>query len=196
MKVLVTCEESQVVCKAFRERGHEAYSNDIKPCSIFGYPDWHIMEDAIKVAYSQTWDLMIAHPPCTKLSNCGARWMYKGGKLNEERLNDAAQAKEFFMKLLNAPIPKKAIENPLPLKIVDLPKHSQVIQPYQFGEPYSKKTLLWLIGLPELQPTNILSEWQPFIQSGGKNAPLSKTRGSARSRTFEGIAKAMAEQWG
>lgn len=196
MRVLVACEESQVVCKAFRERGHEAYSNDIQPCSIFGEPDWHIMEDALNVAYRGGWDLMVAHPPCTKLSNCGARWMYKGGILNEDRLEDARKARKFFMALLNAPIPKKAIENPLPLKVVDLPRHSQAIQPYMFGEPYSKKTLLWLIGLPELQPTNILKEYNPFMQSGGKNAPLSKVRGAARSRTFEGIAKAMAEQWG
>lgn len=196
MKVVITCEQSQTVCIAFRDLGIEAYSCDIQPCSIFGRPEWHIQGDAVKVAYSGNWDLMIGHPPCTKLSNCGARHMYKGGVLQENRLAEAMAAKEFFLKLLNAPIPMIAIENPTPLKVVGLPEPSQVIQPYMFGDPYSKRTLLWLKGLPQLTPTQVLTEYKPFLQSGGKNAELSKVRGRSRSKTFEGIARAMAEQWG
>ena len=195
MRVIIGCEESQTVCLAFRAKGHEAYSCDLQPCSG-GHPEWHIQGDAVTAAYSQPWDLGIFHPPCTKLSNCSARWMYKNGVLQEDRLQEAAKAKELFMLLYNAPIPLIAVENPLPLKVVALPPHTQVIQPYMFGEPYSKKTLLWLKGLPHLTPTNLLNEWTPFMQSGGKNAPLSKARGKLRSKTFDGIAKAMAEQWG
>lgn len=196
MRVLIACEESQTVCTAFRERGHEAYSCDIFPCSLFGKQNWHIMNDAIKEAYNGKWDMMIAHPPCTKISACGARWMYKGGVLNNKRLAAAEKAKEFFMLLYNAPIPLIAIENPTPLKIINLPKETQVIQPYMFGEPFSKRTLLWLKGLPLLIPTNILNEYRPFLQSGGKDAELSKVRGRSRSKTFNGIAAAMANQWG
>lgn len=196
MKVLVACEESQTICVAFRERGHEAYSCDIQPCSIFGHPDWHIQADAEKVAYSTGWDLMIAHPPCTYLSACGARWMFKKGILNHVRLSEAMRGRDFFLKLMNAPIPLIAIENPTPLKVVGLPVATQAIQPYMFGEPYSKRTLLWLKGLPQLRPTNILDKYKPFLQSGGAGAELSKVRGASRSRTFNGIAIAMAEQWG
>jgi hypothetical protein len=195
MKVLVACEESQEVCKAFRAKGHEAYSCDILPSSG-GHPEWHIQDDAIKVAYREHWDLMIAHPPCTYMSNAGARRMYKGGVLQKERLSLAENAKEFFMELNAAPIQKIAIENPVPLKVIALPKYSQIIQPYQFGEPYSKKTLLWLKGLPFLNNTNLLTCWEPYLQSGAKGASLSKIRGKSRSKTFPGIAKAMAEQWG
>lgn len=195
MRVLVACERSQVVCKAFREKGHEAYSCDTEHCYGFK-PEWHILNDALVTAYNGEWDLMIAHPPCTYISAAGARWMYEGGKLNEQRLKKAQKAKEFFDALRLAPIAKKALENPQPLKIVGLPEPTQVIHPYYFGEPFSKKTLLWLDGLPELTPTNLLTDWKPFLQSGAKNAEISKVRGHARSRTFEGIARAMAEQWG
>jgi hypothetical protein len=195
MKILIACEKSQTICKAFRKLGYEAYSCDILPCSMFDHPEWHIQGDAIKEAYSGKYGMMICHPPCTKLSCCGARHMYKGGKLNEARLRDAMDAKDFFMKLYNAPIPLIAVENPTPLKIVELPEHTQVIQPYMFGEPYSKRTLLWLKGLPLLTPTNVLTEYKPFLQSGADGPEISKVRGESRSKTFEGIAAAMAEQW-
>lgn len=196
MNILIACEMSQTICKAFRNKGHEAYSCDLQQCSMFDHPEWHIQGDAIKEAYSGKYQMMICHPPCPKMSNCSARWMYKGGILQPLRLAEAMKAKEFFMQLYNAPIPLIAVENPTPLKVVGLPPATQVIQPYMFGEPFSKRTLLWLKGLPHLTPTNVLTEYKPFLQSGGKNAEISKIRGNSRSKTFDGIAAAMAEQWG
>ncbi len=108
---------------------------------------------------------MVAHPPCTYLSNAGSRWLFENGKLNNTRYNKGLQAKAFFMKLYNAPIKYKAIENPTPIKIFKIPKHSQVIQPYEYGEPYSKRTLLWLVNLPLLQPTKILREYEHICQA-------------------------------
>lgn len=195
MRVLVACEESQTVCKVFRDRGHEAFSCDLKPCSMYGFVEWHIQGDAVKEAYSGKYDMMICHPPCTKISVCGARHMYKGGQVNESRLKEAKKAKEFFMALYNAPIEKIAIENPTPLTIVELPEPTQVVQPYEFGEPYSKRTLLWLKGLQPLIPTNILSEYGPFLHTKSKKGERSP-RGKSRSETFKGIAEAMADQWG
>ena len=202
MRVLVACEESQEVCKAFRAKGHEAYSCDIQECSG-GHPEWHIQGDALPLL-KEKWDLIIAHPPCTYMSNAGARFMYlTAGNVNQERLEKALQAKEFFMQFMNADCDKICIENPTPLKIVGLPKESQVIQPYQFGHPYSKRTLLWLKGLPELKPTNILTEYTPYLPSntGGLARGNGGSRGVAHnakdaSKTFSGIAQAMAEQWG
>lgn len=202
IKILVACEESQAVTKAFVSFGLDAYSCDIQPCSG-GYPEWHIQGDAIAEAYSGKYDLMIAHPPCTFMSNAGACRMYPTkGNIDNDRLAKAMEAKEFFIKMLNAPIKHIAIENPLPLSIVGLPTANQIIQPYQFGDPFSKKTLLWLKNLPILNHTNVLSEWKPFIASGtSRNA--GKTKGEKfahgskqRSKTFDGIAKAMARQWG
>lgn len=208
MRVLIACEESQTVCKAFRERGHEAYSCDLQECSG-GHPEWHIVGDVLEIinggwfttqagtlVYIERWDMMIAHPPCTYISAAGARWMYKGGVLQNDRLEKAKSGREFFMKLLNAPIKMKAFENPKPLKVVAMPPCTQVIQPYEFGDPFTKKTLLWLVGLPPLKPTNILCNPKPYLQSGATNAEISKIRGRARSKTFPGIARAMAEQWG
>lgn len=222
MKVLVACEESQAVCKAFRKRGHEAYSCDIQECSG-GHPEWHIQGDVLPLLngkcefwtkdkdgrgvgwhYVDKWDLIIAHPPCTYMSKAGARFMYlTAGNVNQERLEKALQAKEFFMRFMNANCDKICIENPTPLKIVGLPKESQVIQPYQFGHPYSKRTLLWLKGLPELKPTNILTEYTPYLPSntGGFARGKGGSRGVAHnakdaSKTFSGIAEAMAGQWG
>ena len=133
MRVLVACEESQAVTKEFRALGHEAYSCDIQECSG-GHPEWHIIGDAIEVAYGQHWDLMIAHPPCTKISNAGARHLYPKGILNTERLKEGQEAVEFFLRLLNAPIPKIAVENPIPSKIFGLPPYTQTIEPYYFGD--------------------------------------------------------------
>ena len=218
MKVLVACEESQAVCKAFREKGHEAFSCDIIECSG-GHPEWHIQGDVLPLlngncrfvtndgqAYeiNGRWDLIVAHPPCTYMSKAGARWMFpKAGVVCQDRLKKAMEAKAFFFELLNADCPRIAVENPVPLKIVGLPIHSQKIQPYQFGHPYSKATCLWLKGLPKLKPTNILSEYKPFLPSntGAFSRGGGGSRGVAHdaktaAKTFHGIAKAMAEQWG
>ena len=201
-KVLVACEESQTVCKAFRELGIEAYSCDLQEESG-GHPEWHIVGDAIKEAYSGKYDMMIAHPPCTYMSKAGARWMYPtAGNLCQDRYAKAMEAKDMFLKLLNAPIKYIAVENPVPLKVVGLPKHSQAVQPYEYGHKYSKKTLLWLKNLPLLNPTEIITEHEPYLPSntGGKKRGQKHSRGTAKnakesSKTFEGIARAMAEQW-
>ena len=203
MRVLVACEESQEVCKAFRALGHEAYSCDIEPCSG-GHPEWHIQADASEII-KMKWDLIIAHPPCTYISNAGARWLFAGGNLNQERYNNGLAAKDFFMSFLNADCDRIAVENPIPSSIYDLPPYTQIIQPYEYGHPWSKKTCLWLKGLPPLVPTEIVTEHKPFVSSGSytkthdpKYKGASRKGGSARSRskTFPGIAKAMAEQWG
>lgn len=204
LKVLIACEESQTTCKAFRELGHESWSCDIQDCSG-GHPEWHIKGDAIEALYSRKWDLVIAHPPCTYLSNAGACWLFRGHKLNEERYAKGLEGKEFFMQFYNYD-GVIAIENPIPSKIYDLPKPSQIVQPYEYGHPWSKKTCLWLKGLPLLQPTDIVpkEEVRPYILSGTysrthdpRYAGASRNGGSSRSRskTFPGIAKAFAEQW-
>jgi hypothetical protein len=222
MRVLIACEESQEVCKAFRALGHEAFSCDIQECSG-GHPEWHIRRDAYSLLYPVVkghnyfstcdgemheggkWDLLIAHPPCTYLSNAGARWLYAGGTLNEERYQCGLEGKEFFMELLTADVPRICIENPMPSSVYELPPCTQIIQPYEYGHPYSKKTYLWLKGLPPLKPTEIIADHKPFVSSGSyskthdpKYKGASRKGGSAKSRskTFPGIAKAMAEQWG
>lgn len=218
MKVLVACEESQRVCMAFREKGHEAFSCDIIECSG-GHPEWHINQDVLPLlngncifktgdgvehSISGKWDLIIAHPPCTFMSKAGARFMYPvAGCVDHNRLKKALAAKEFFLKFLNADCNCICVENPTPLKIVGLPKESQVIQPYQFGEPFSKRTCLWLRGLPLLQPTNVLFDYKPYLPSNtslfskGHGGSLGVAHNSTdRSKSFKGIAAAMAEQWG
>ena len=218
MRVLVACEESQEVCKAFRALGHEAYSCDIQEPSG-GHPEWHILGDAIPLIngdctfetmtgaqhYIPKWDLLIAHPPCTYLSNAGARWLYAGGQLNHDRYRRGMDAKKFFMQFLNADCKKIAVENPIPSAIYELPRYTQIIQPYEYGHPYSKKTCLWLSGLPKLHPTHIVEQHKPYVSSGTYSKThnprykgASRRGGSARSRakTFPGIARAMAEQWG
>ena len=161
--------------------------------------------DCISHRIDGKWDLIIAHPPCTYLSNAGARWLYAGGELDTERSRKGLEGKKFFMAMLNADCPRIAVENPIPSSIYDLPQYTQIIQPYQFGEPWSKKTCLWLNGLEPLQPTNIVEDYKPYCCSGsysGTHDPkykgASRKGGSAKSRskTFPGIAKAMAEQWG
>jgi len=211
-RILIACEESQAVCKEFRRLGHEAFSCDIQECSG-GHPEWHIIGNAINEAYSNKYDLMIAHPPCTYMSKAGARWMYKtAGNIDNNRLEKAIQAKLFFLKLLNAPIKHIAIENPTPLKIIQLPLHTQEIQPYYFGDGFSKKTLLWLKNLPKLihnKNIDLFNETKThsdnFIcylpsNTGGKKRGQKATKGYSKnskqhSKTFNGIAKAMAEQW-
>lgn len=200
MRVMIAGEESQTVCIAFRALGHEAYSCDLKPCSG-GHPEWHIQDDALK-HLDDGWDILIAHPPCTYLSKAGAKWLFKKGNLDLERYNKGLQAKEFFLKLYNSKIPHIACENPTPLKIFDLPKPTQVIQPYQFGHAYSKRTLLWLKGLPRLFSMGYLVHHVPYISSNtyGKKRGQKVSHGvrnpRLRAKTFEGIAKAMAQQWG
>jgi hypothetical protein len=195
MKVLVACEESQVVCKAFRERGHEAYSCDIQECSG-GHPEWHIQDD-VMYHLSDGWDLMIAHPPCTYLSNAGARHLFAGGKLNQDRYKKGLLGKDLFMKMLDSTIPKRCIENPIPSSVFNLPRHTQQVNPYHFGHPFKKATRFWLRGLKPLMPTDILWKRVKYVHRGGCSvANGSVSSAKDRSKTFEGIAKAMAEQWG
>ncbi len=220
MKVLIACEESQAVCKAFREKGHEVYSCDIIDCSG-GHPEWHIKQDVLPLLNGNCefettdgtkhylhgkWDLIIAHPPCTYLTNAGARWLWAGGKLNEERYKKGLEAKEFFMRFIDADCEKIAIENPIPSAVYGLPKYAQIIQPYEYGHPHTKKTCLWLKGLNQLKPTNIVEpvKGKRFQQKNGKwryscwemEQKGGKERARERSKTFPGIAAAMAEQWG
>ena len=202
MRVLVACEESQTVANAFREAGHEAYSCDLVECSG-GHPEYHLRADALEILKIK-WDMIIAHPPCTYMSKAGARWMYpKAGELSQERYDLAMKAKAFFMSFLMADCPRICVENPRPLKVVRLPPPTQVIQPYEYGHPYSKATLLWLKGLPPLQPTKIMTEHTPFLPSntGAFSRGGGGSKGTAHdpvtaSKTFPGIAKAMVDQWG
>ena len=186
MKILVACQESQRVANAFRAKGHEAYSCDLL-ASSGGNPHYHIIADAREVAYGQNWDMMIAFPPCTFLSNVSAPRMRPGGVLNQERYQKALEARQFFMDLYNAPIEYIALENPLPLSMMELPDPTQVIQPWMFGDPYTKRTLLWLKNLPQLQPTNPIDPIGSWVALN-RNKKL-------RSKTFPGVAQAMAEQW-
>lgn len=203
MHILAACEESQAVCKAFRERGHEAYSCDIIPCSG-GHPEWHIQCDALELLKLR-WDMIIAFPPCTYLTNAGAVRMRVKGEVVPERYAKAMEAKAFFMSFLMADCPKIAVENPTPMKLIGLPPYTQVIQPFQFGHPYSKRTCLWLKGLPPLMPTDIIMEGvTPYVNGGCKDAHGRYRRfqgrkerdPKTRAKTFPGIASAMAEQWG
>lgn len=210
MKVLVACEESQRVCSAFREKGHEAYSCDIIECSG-GHPEWHIMQDVLPLTNGDCefvtmdgvhhivegqWDLLIAHPPCTYLSNAGARFLYPKGVLNEDRYSKGMEAKEFFMRFYNANCEMIAIENPIPSKIYGLPPYTQIIQPWMFGHPVQKKTCLWLKGLRPLVPTDIVEERQSTKVPGNWFNHGGKERQKNRAKTYPGIARAMAEQWG
>ena len=204
MKVLIACEESQAVCKAFRKRGHEAYSCDIQECSG-GHPEWHIKGDVLPLL-NEKWDLIIAHPPCQFLTNTGNPYLNveKWGEKAIQRAKDRESAFEFFMKFANADCEKICIENPIGYPNTHFRKPDQIIQPWQFGHPFTKATCLWLKGLEPLKPTvtekpeNCKSyAWETMIDERGKtiswNSELSR---KLRSKTFEGIAEAMAEQWG
>lgn len=210
LRVLVACEESQAVTKAFRALGHEAYSCDILPASG-GRPEWHFQGDALRYAYNLSWDLMIAHPPCTYLAVSGARWLYnKDGSKNTERWEKQAEGLEFVRKLMDAPIDYIAIENPVSVISSQIRKPDQIIQPYMFGDEASKKTCLWTKNLPSLVPTDVVGKGEmiEWIDKNGKTKrqakwyydALSKARTpeerrTLRSKTFDGIANAMAEQW-
>ena len=235
MKVLVACEESQTVCKAFREKGHEAYSCDIIDCSG-GHPEWHIKGDVLPLLHPKwydlnrdgegnqwegykfqtvdgkthqfegKWDLIIAHPPCQFLTNTGNPYLNveKWGEKAIQRAKDREEAFEFFMQFANANCDKICIENPIGYPNTHYRKPNQIIQPWQFGHPFTKATCLWLKGLELLKPfvtekpQNCKSyAWETMIDERGKtiswNSELSR---KLRSKTFDGIAKAMAEQWG
>lgn len=202
MKILIACEESQAVCKAFRFKGHEAYSCDILPPSG-GHPEWHIQGDVLPLL-EQEWDMIIAFPPCTDLAVSGARHF-------KRKQADGSQQRsiDFFMKFANAKCSKIAIENPVGIMSSVWRKPDQIINPFQFGHPEAKKTCLWLKGLPKLEPTKILplptsGRWKNQTKDGqnkllvdgvwiGFNDPRTKI---LRSKTYQGIADAMAEQWG
>lgn len=193
MKILCACEESQAVCIQLRLLGHEAYSCDIQDCSG-GFPEWHIKGDVIPLL-SESWDIIIAFPPCTYLSNAGNRHLNQPGRL-EKRL----AAYDFFMKIYNCDCPRIAIENPVGY-VNSIMKPSQIINPYQFGDPFRKRTCLWLKNLPFLQPDYVVPAPDPvYIQSNGKKRYWVETvsgseRQKLRSKTFPGIAAAMAWQW-
>ncbi len=224
MKVLVACEESQRVCIAFRERGHEAYSCDIQDCSG-GHPEWHIKGDALKCLqggqmytcdgqnhYIEKWDLLIAHPPCTYLTVSGNRYFNvdKYGNKARERLLARLDAARFFLTFALSDIPKIAVENPVGVMSTLFRKPDQIIQPYFFGDNARKTTCLWLKGLHQLEPSNVVEPGQ--ILEGGYSVNASANYATdengkilrwsdprtakERSKTFPGIAAAMAEQWG
>jgi hypothetical protein len=220
MKILVACEESQRVCKAFRDKGHIAYSCDIIEPSG-GYPEWHIKGDVLPLLNGNCsfttmdgeghkvegrWDMIIAFPPCTYLSIAGAARLYPTkGNLDLERYEKGLRAANFFKTILGADCEKIAVENPTPLKVFELPKCSQVIEPYMFGHPYKKRTCLWLKGLPPLEATELITEGIVSWVSGGSKDKHGNTRkrkttnfrdAKTKSKTFEGVASAMAEQWG
>lgn len=204
MKILVACEESQAVTKELRKLGHEAYSCDIIPCSG-GHEEWHLQQDVTPLL-EQHWDMIIAFPPCTYLTVTGNRWfnIERYGEKAIQRYKDREFAINFFMMFANANCERIAIENPVGIMSSEWRKPNQIINPWQFGDPYEKKTCLWLKGLPELKPTNIV-EIPPRKQfDSGKSMPSwyaeawhlpKEERAKLRSKTFPGIAKAMAEQW-
>lgn len=229
MRVLVACEESQVVCKAFREKGHEAYSCDIIPCSG-GHPEWHIQGDALRYLnpwFSESdlsfgvhfttmdgkghfiqgkWDMIIAFPPCTYLTVTGNRWfnIERYGEKAIQRMKDREEAIRFFMHFVNADCDKIAIENPIGVMSTEYRKADQIIQPYWFGHNARKSTCIWLKNLPKLIPTEkVEPEIYQYIAKNGKIKTDSRWRSKLngedrakhRSRTFDGVGKAMADQW-
>ena len=192
MKILVACEESQAVTIELRRLGHEAYSCDIENCSG-GHPEWHLQQDVVPLL-KQKWDMIIAFPPCTHLAVSGAAWF-------EEKRKDGRQQQgiDFFMLFTNLDCPRVAIENPVGIMSTYYRKPDQIIQPWMFGHPEKKATCLWLKGLPLLQPTNDVSEIMKTLPKNKQERlhylPPSTERAKLRSKTFPGIAKAMAEQW-
>jgi hypothetical protein len=184
MKILVACEESQVVTIAFRNKGHKAYSCDLVECSG-DHPEWHLQEDAISLL-SRSWDMIIAFPPCTNLASSGARWF-------PEKIADGRQQAgiDFFMQFVNAPCEKIVIENPIGIMSTHYRKPDQIIQPWMFGHGEVKATCLWLKNLPKLKPTNIVEGREAKMWRMGPSPERSKLR----SKTYQGIADGMADQW-
>lgn len=226
MKILVACEESQEVCKAFREKGHEVYSCDVQECSG-GHPEWHIQDDVVPLLRGgcfrtsdgtehnvDHWDLIIAHPPCTYLTVSGNAWfnVERYGEKARKRYKDRYAAIVFFMQMALANAEKVAVENPIGVMNTAYRQPDQIIQPYMFGHPVGKSTCLWLKGLPKLEPTEVVEPER--IHSKGKSGGYSGAAwyvkdengkilswkdprtARERSKTYTGIAKAMAEQWG
>ena len=217
MKVLIACEESQAVCKEFRKLGHEAYSCDIQECSG-GHPEWHIMQVVLPLLYGYCefrtmgaethridgkWDMIIAHPPCTYLTVAGAANIPK----HPERVYLGFQAADFFQKFLDADCEMIAVENPPPMKRFGLPKYTQLVRPWMFGEKNNKPICFWLKGLDLLMPTDIVEKDTDMVRwvhkATGKQKSCSRwyntntsDHSRHRSKTFAGVAKAMAEQWG
>lgn len=221
MNILVACEESQAVTIELRELGHNAFSCDILECSG-GHPEWHIKQDVLSLLNPNEdnciifktmdnvvhvilgrWDMIIAFPPCTYLTVTGNRWfnVEKYGEKALERIKLREEAHDFFMMFANADCDRVAIENPVGYMNSHYRKPDQIIQPYQFGDPYEKKTCLWLKGLPKLQSTNVVEPPPRQQLKSGKSMPEwysntpKKNRARIRSKTFPGIAKAMAIQW-
>lgn len=231
MNILVACEESQTVCKAFRKLGFNAYSCDLVKCSG-GHPEWHLLGDALQVirnnggiaqnggrVFVDKWDLMIAHPPCTYLTSSGAKWFYhpddKGLPIKDRRPHpkfphrkqDQNAGAEFFMALYNSDIPYIAVENHVGVMSTRFRKPDQIVQPFMFGDQARKTTCLWLKGLPPLKATELVSEGETLTFKSGKrmqkwisdaltNTKTAEERRRLRSKTFEGMAQAMAKQWG
>ena len=217
MRILIACEESQAVTKQFRKLGHKAFSCDILPCSG-GHPEWHYQCDIFEVI-NKGWDLMVAHPPCTFLTGSGVQWLShpedKALPFEERRphpkypnrRNDMLNSVEFVKALYNADIKHIAIENPVGLLSSRWRKPDQIVQPYMFGDEATKTTCLWLKNLPLLLPTNIVGKGERTVFASGKshpkwyadalkNAKTKEERQILRSKTFEGMAQAFAEQWG
>lgn len=204
MKILVACEESQAVTKELRRLGHEAYSCDLVPCSG-GHPEWHLQVDALELL-KMKWDMIIAFPPCTYLTVTGNAWFNeeKYGDKARERKKERKKAQEFFMAFANANCSKIAIENPVGVMSSCWRKPNQIVQPYMFGDAFEKKTCLWLKGLPLLEAENAVEPPPRTRFTSGKSMPTwyadmwglpKEERAKLRSKTFPGIAKAMAEQW-
>lgn len=195
MKILIACEESQAICIEMRKLWHEAYSCDIQECSWW-HPEWHIIWDAINEAYSGKYDMMIAHPPCTYLCVPWAHYLHK----RPERWKQMEDGKKFFLKLLNAPIDKIAIENPVPHRYAELPKYDQIIHPWQHWHEQNKRTCLWLKWLPKIQPTHLMEFHGEHYRRANGTVSNSKWYASGnakdRSKTFPWIARAIANQWG
>lgn len=198
MKVLCACEESQVVCKAFRNLGHEAYSCDLEPTSG-GHPEWHLQQDVIPLLADPLWDMIIAFPPCTHLAVSGARHFEKKRKDGRQQ-----QGINFFMQFTSLNCPRVAIENPVGIMSTVWRKPDQIIQPWMFGHEATKSTCLWLKGLPLLVSTNIVGKGEKVTFTSGKSMPKwysdayrlkPKERAALRSKTYDGIGEAMAEQW-
>ena len=193
MRVLVACEFSGTVRDAFARRGHDAWSCDLLPSETEGN---HIQGDVLEVLAGhkgRPWDMMIAHPPCTHLATSGAAWF-------AEKVTDGRQqaALELFLAVLNALVPMKCIENPVGIASTRIRPFDQIVHPWQFGHEAEKTTCLWLENLPRLRPTEIVAKGEFVVTSGGRKMPkwYSNSKGKTRSRTFRGIAEAMAEQWG
>ena len=202
MKVLIACEESQEVCKAFRALGHEAYSCDIQDPSG-GHPEWHILGDALTAIQGGQvttmdgqshevgrWDLLIAHPPCTYLSNAGARHLWKNHQLQADRVMLGITARDFFMRFWLADVPRIAVENPTPSRVFAMPPYTQTIQPYEFGHPYTKRTCLWLKNLPPLEPTNIVERAKQNVNKYAEDTTLEQLEKEHKHSERESKAEA------